>query len=162
MSQNEIRLPKSASISIDGYELEITDYEPEEIYFHSWIKELANSEGWGQGIWDKVVRVMVSQGIKLEAVINSCVDELGIGDSFGEMIIMEYQYEDDNYSTHAYNFSNSPAGRQLAQDIVLKMKECRSWDQLRVMMKEDGDFQKDVKRRIRQGCDSFLKTDKTQ
>ena len=139
-----IGLPKKALIvCIDGDDLIIENNEIQYIYgLLEWcIDIIANKDHW-----DNVLSQMISQGLRLDAVIEQCIEDLKNRFRFQRMLSL-FIKEKCTYQQRC-NYTDSPAGKQLAADFEKRLCAIKSWDQFRDLLSWTGDYQNKMKDKV--------------
>ena len=149
MPQSLIQLPKEADI-IAGYKgtlLSIRNHKvvPTGTLFE-WILRLI----WNHNSWGNAVTLMEKKGLMFEAVIECCVRELE--DDTGLLARVGLWDQDIWYAVNPpdnadanYAFSESDAGRNIAAQLIDKIRSCNDWEQLRSEMNHTSGFYQDLK-----------------
>ena len=108
--------------------------------------------GWmcnGVHDWDTVLPQLIRQGFHFGAVIDECISDLQDVTKFAHVINWTHGYSSD----YSKMFSKSMAGRRLATEFIQKLLACKNWNDLHNVINPDGDFQKYMSRKAKNGVD---------
>ena len=164
MAQSLVQLPETAEISCFGTWLKIENHgvvNNDGLY--NWILGSISC-----GEWNDVLPQMKQQNISFEAVIETCIEEL---DDTINFVPIVNRYHDDDIDKSAIEdatsardiamktfgdkyeaiveFAWSNAGKELASDIIDKIRDCHNWNELYIFANDK--FHGKVEQRIMNG-----------
>ena len=97
--------------------------------------------------WNDLLPQLISQGFKLEAVVEYFVEQLMDDQNFITSLLW---YHGTNYLDYDMRkVASSPAGKRIKVEITEKLHTCKTWDDLYNVMKIWGTFPKKVNRKIK-------------
>ena len=169
MPQSLTQLPETADLQIDEWPICIRDH-----------KVLDDDGLFGEimGIVNSLyvdrneLKQLEEHGISFEAAIECCAGELGGNEKIHGWRLLRFinWHPEDMEECHTsyrimdkygdaltLNFSNSTAGRRIADEIVEEIRQCENWGELYDKLHMTSRFQKDINNKIRRKMEQCLK-----
>ena len=140
MPQSLIRMPQTAGFDIGGLEIHIWNHEvDDEIGLFGKIIWIVNEIDLGS----ESLNEFEKHGISFEAAIEECARELeGDTEIFEHFIV--WQCDIDDLDDQTVNFSESTAGRKIAEQYIEKIRSCDNWGELYDELHHTSRFQQEM------------------
>ena len=161
MTQGLVGLPESADIKIGDCEIEIRNHKltNDAGLFGKMLEviQLSNSDRYTLAEFE-------DHQISFETAIECCANELE--DNIWVMALaMFYKYgiceiidaDEENGRAVAYIYSKGDTGRQVAHQIIEKIRDCANWTELYDTLHQDSKFQKKTRKRIKEEIKQWYK-----
>ena len=151
MVQEIVKLPETASISIGWRDLVIDNHKvtSEEGMFYWAVAVVAGYD------WDVAVSRMIRQKISYEAFIECCAAELE--NDINTLANMAWWHTDMKNRIECNAFVSSPGGKNIAMEIVEKIRGCDNWNEFRVLFQEESDFKDELRLRFNEEYGAWSK-----
>ena len=151
MSQSLTRLPKTAKIKMEGWNITIENYRVTHGSFWYITLLLIGNSSQNRDTLYKIEK----QGFSFEMVIEYYIRELEEdAEVFAGTIDRHYgiRYIEDGFITweELVAFSKSVAGRKIAEQLIEKIRSCDNWDDLYDEMQPTGKFHTEMKQKIKE------------
>ena len=151
MPQSLIRMPKTADMEIAGWSIHIDDHEVvgvDGLFGNIMYIIIHKYSSW------KTMADFENHGISFEAAVEECVRELeNKADILKQIIFWFYKVHQITgiyvETIDLLRFSESVAGRKIAEQFIEKIRSCENWQELYDEMHLTSKFQKEMKNRIK-------------
>ena len=147
MPQSLTQLPKDAYFRILGWEIKIRNHKIwgyfDSGFFGVMMHIIRDADSNKQTLYQ-----YEKHGISFEMVIECCAQEFE-----EDAVILANIITRELHERRSFSFSESAAGRKIAEQFIEKIRSCDDWGELYDEMYETSKFRKDIKNRIREGLE---------
>ena len=95
--------------------------------------------------WDQLLPQMISQGFRIEAVIEECIADMQNSEKFTR--VLYWVVDQHNSYKKRVKIASSGQAKPVQQEIIAKLKTCKRWDQLFNAVKTNGDLLKKMNKK---------------